>query len=538
MPPRRALPRPPRPARVGSDGPLSRHGVSRGRGRPRRRPKSACNAFAETYRGKLGEIAAAAEPARGLPRPCAATRRSRICSAASISYAGLVYAGDTTDPARAKFYGDAQERLTDASSDLLFFELELNRLDDALLDAALADPALWPLPALDRGHPQGEALPARRPAGAALPREVGHRPRRLEPAVRRDDVVAALQGRGRGADARADPQPAAGAGRGRAARPPPRRWPRRFSDNLRVFTLITNTLAKDKEIADRWRGFEDVADSRHLANRVEREVVDALVSAVRDAYPRLSHRYYALKAKWFGKDALNHWDRNAPLPKVEQRTMPWPEARDTVLDAYRGFSPELADIAGRFFDRRLDRRAGAAGQGAGRLRASDRALGAPLRAAQLPGQAARRDDARPRARPRRAPGAGRAERRADGADAADAGRDRLRVRRDADLPRAARRAPPTAPERKAMLAAKVEDMINTVVRQIAFYSFEREVHRRARQGELTADEIGRDLAGGAERKPRPGDPARPRLRDLLGLYPATSSTRRSTSTPMRSATAS
>ena len=118
-----------------------------------------------------------------------------------------------------------------------------------------------------------------------------------------------------------------------------------FRANLRTFTLITNTLAKDKEISDRWRGFTDVADARHLANRVEPEVVAALVEAVQAAYPRLSHRYYRLKAKWFGVEALPYWDRNAPLPKVEQRTIPWAEARDTVLDAYGAFSPRMADIA-------------------------------------------------------------------------------------------------------------------------------------------------------------------------------------------------
>ena len=100
-----------------------------------------------------------------------------------------------------------------------------------------------------------------------------------------------------------------------------------FKKNLRPFTMITNTLAKDKEISDRWRGFKDVADARHLSNRVEHEVVDALVAAVRAAYPRLSHRYYALKAKWFGKKALPHWDRNAPLPKVDMRTIGWPATR-------------------------------------------------------------------------------------------------------------------------------------------------------------------------------------------------------------------
>src|SRR5205807_5557248 len=121
-----------------------------------------------------------------------------------------------------------------------------------------------------------------------------------------------------------------------------------FRSNLRVFTLITNTLAKDKEISDRWRGFADVADQRHLGNRVEREVVEALVEAVRAAYPRLSHRYYALKARWFGKKRLAHWDRNAPLPKVPAPVIGWDEARETVLSAYGAFSPKMAQIAEQF----------------------------------------------------------------------------------------------------------------------------------------------------------------------------------------------
>src|SRR5262249_58435433 len=118
---------------------------------------------------------------------------------------------------------------------------------------------------------------------------------------------------------------------------------------LPQFALITNTLAKDKEISDRWRGFADIADSRHLSNRVEPEVVAALVSAVRAAYPRLSHRYYALKASWFGRKRLAHWDRNAPLPAVAARTIGWNEAQATVLEAYGAFSPKMAAIAERFF---------------------------------------------------------------------------------------------------------------------------------------------------------------------------------------------
>src|SRR5207302_5951279 len=114
-----------------------------------------------------------------------------------------------------------------------------------------------------------------------------------------------------------------------------------FKANERTFALVTNTLAKDKEISDRWRGFADVADSRHLNNRVEREVVDALVGSVRAAYPRLSHRYYQLKAGWFKKKKLAHWDRNAPLPFAATGTIAWLDARDMGRSAYRGFTAEM-----------------------------------------------------------------------------------------------------------------------------------------------------------------------------------------------------
>ena len=355
-----------------------------------------------------------------------------------VSYASLIYAGNTTDPKRAKLYGDVQEKMTDASAHLLFFPLELNQVDDAQVASALdADPGF--------GHYRPWVLDLRK-----------DKPYQLEDRVEQLFHEKSITGRGAwnrlfdetmadlrflidGEELTLEPA----LNRLQDADPEMRRkasgaLAKTFGRNLRAFTLITNTLAKDKEISDRWRGFEDIADSRHLANRVERSVVDALAAAVREAYPRLSHRYYAMKAKWLGMEALNHWDRNAPLPETPQATIGWDEARDTVLSAYAGFAPEMAEIALPFFEKQLDRRAGAARQGARRLRAPDRALGAPLRAAQLPGQAARRDDARARARPRRAPGAGRRPGRADGLDAADARRDRLGVRRDADLPLAAR----------------------------------------------------------------------------------------------------
>src|SRR3546814_14855881 len=115
-------------------------------------------------------------------------------------------------------------------------------------------------------------------------------------------------------------------------------------------TLFRSTLAKDKEIEDRWRGFARPISSRNLGNLVEDAVIDALIEAVRRAYPDLSHRYYALKARWFGVDRLDYWDRNAPPPDRDDRTIPWDEARSTVLGADADFSGELADVGRRFFE--------------------------------------------------------------------------------------------------------------------------------------------------------------------------------------------
>jgi oligoendopeptidase F len=262
-----------------------------------------------------------------------------------------------------------------------------------------------------------------------------------------------------------------------------------FKDNLRLFTLITNTLAKDKEISDRWRGFVDVADSRNLANRVEKEVVDALVAAVREAYPRISHRYYAIKAKWLGKEKLAHWDRNAPLPEEPSRTIGWDEAQDIVMGAYGEFSPRMADIAGQFFAKNW--------------------IDAPVRDGKSPGAFSHPTvpSAHPyvllnyQGKPRdvmtlahelghgvhqvlaNAQGPLMAPTPLTLAETASVFCEMLTFRRLLEQA-------PSKRERKALLAAKVEDMINTVVRQIAFYSFERKVHEARREGELTSEQLG------------------------------------------------
>ncbi|MGQ3211190.1 M3 family oligoendopeptidase [Shinella sp.] len=406
-----------------------------------------------------------------------------------ISFAGLTYFTNTTDPANGKFYGDMQSKLTDLGAHLLFFSLELNRIADDRIDAALNNDAL-------AGHyrPWIEDLRKDKPyqlddkteqlfleksmtGAAAWNRLFDETMASLRYTIDGEEVpleIALNQLQSPDRDARREAAQALAA---------------TFKENIRTFTLITNTLAKDKEISDRWRGFADIADSRHLANRVEPEVVAALAAAVREAYPRLSHRYYAMKAKWLGMEQMEFWDRNAPLPETSDATISWDEARDTVLSAYSAFAPEMADIAKDFFDKGW--------------------IDAPVRPGKAPGAFAHPTvpSAHPyvlvnyMGKPRDVmtlahelghgvhqvlaggQGALMASTPLTLAETASVFGEMLTFRSLLEKTKDKR-------ERKAMLAQKVEDMINTVVRQIAFYEFERKLHTARKEGELTSDQIG------------------------------------------------
>src|SRR5579872_903 len=319
-----------------------------------------CVAFETNYRGKLAARTAGEGGGRWLAE--AVKRFEAIDDLAGRlgSYAGLVHAGDSLDPAISKFYGDISERLTNASVRLLFFSLELNRIDDAVIEAAMQTPEL--------GHYRPWIEDQRK-----------DRPYQLEDRIEQlfheksqsghaawnrlfDQTISALRFKVSGKELAIEPTLSLLQDRdGKKRKAAAEAMAKTFKANERTFALITNTLGKDKEISDRWRGFADVADSRHLSNRVEREVVEALVAAVRAAYPKLSHRYYRLKAAWFKKKKLPHWDRNAPVPFAATRAIAWRDARSMVLSAYRGFSPEMAGIAERFFtDRWSTRRCGQA----------------------------------------------------------------------------------------------------------------------------------------------------------------------------------
>ena len=406
------------------------------------------------------------------------------------SYAGLYYAGNQADPERAKFYGDISEKLTAISTEIIFFDLELNQIDEAAMAKALQNKRLA------RYKPWIDNIRKEKPyqLEEKIERLFHEKGQTSSGAFNRlfNETIAALRFPVAG-----EPEPLPleltlnllsnpdEKKRGAAAEA----LAKVFKDNVRLFTLITNTLSKDKEISDRWRGFKDVAEARHLANQVEAEVVDALVSSVRAAYPRLSHRYYAMKAKWLGKERLSHWDRNAPLPERPERTFAWNDAQRLVLGAYHDFAPEMSAVAEEFFDKRWIDAPARPGKAPGAFAAATvpsvhpyvllNYLGKPrdvMTLAHELGHGVHQMLARPQ-------GALLAPTPLTLAETASVFGEMLTFKallKETHEPK----------ERKALIAGKVEDMLNTVVRQVAFYTFERKLHEARRQGELTPDQLG------------------------------------------------
>ena len=444
---------------------------------------SDAEAFRERYQGHLADLSGAA-----LGAAIETYERLQEQSGRIIGYASLVHAGDLADSEIGRFFQTMQERINAVSTTLLFFTLGLNRINDADLAAKQADPALA------RYRPWLRDTRAFRPhqlsdeiekllhekyvtGRAAWTRLFDETIANLRFPIGDKELTEAealnlLSDRDR--ETRHEAALVIGDVLGK---------------NARTFALITNTLSKDKEIEDRWRRFARPISSRNLANFVEDEVVDALIAAVRDSYPRLAHRYYKLKAGWFGVAQLPFWDRNAPLPEDEDREIPWCEAEETVLSAYGALSPELAAIGGRFF--------------AGRW------IDAPVRPGKASGAFAH--PTVPSAHPYLLLNyQGRVRDVMTLAHELGHGVHQVLAAKQgylmADTPLTlaetasvfgetltfrsllAREIDPR--RRKIMLAAKVEDMLNTVVRQIAFASFEIKVHDERREAELTPDKLG------------------------------------------------
>ncbi len=440
-------------------------------------------AFRARYEGKLAGLDGA-----GLAGTLIAYEQLQDLLGRIMSYAQLVHSRAMSDDAVGRFYQTTQEQVTEITAELIFFTLELNRLEDADLAAKLADPDL------------ARYAPWINDTRAFRPHQLSDEVERLL----HDKSVA-----GRSAWTRLYDETSAGLRfaldgeqltiaevlhrmsdrdggvRSKAAES----LGQVLGDNARLFALVTNTLAKDKEIEDRWRHFERPISSRNLSNFVEDEVVDALLAAVRESYPRLTHRYYAMKAKWFGVGQLDHWDRNAPLPGDDDRVIPWNEARDTVLGAYGDFSPELAALGKRFFDAAWIDAPVKPGKASGAFAHPTVPSAHPYLLLNYQGKTR---DVMTLAH-ELGHGVHQILAAAQGPLLADTPltlAETASVFGEMLTFRAMLRAEADPARRKIMLATKVEDMLNTGVRQVALCEFERRLHDRRREGELTAKEIG------------------------------------------------
>jgi len=404
-----------------------------------------------------------------------------------VSYAQLLFAADVENADHARFHQNMRERITDISTLTLFFRLELNRIDDETLEVQLKSPkAAHYGPWINdvrvfREHQLSDDLEKLLHEKSISGRAAWVRLFDETQAAMRfpvdgesltmSDVLNRLS------DHDADTRKAASKALGKG-----------LSDNIRLFSLITNTLAKDKATEDAWRTYARPISERNLSNQVEDEVVDALVSSVRDAYPDLSHRYYKMKAGWFGVDALDYWDRNAPLPDDDSKLYDWDTARHMVLDAYRRFEPQMADIAGRFFDRRWIDADLRAGKDSGAFSHSTVPSAHPYILMNFHGKAR---DVMTLAHElghgvHQVLSGGQGTLMADTplttAETASVFGEMLTFRSllegETDPVR-----------RRVLLAGKVEDMLNTVVRQIAFHEFETRVHAERAAGELSVESL-------------------------------------------------
>ncbi len=442
-----------------------------------------CANFARDYEGKLAELDAAGFLACVL-------RNEKINGIAGriMSYAGLRYYQLTIDAGRAKFLSDMQEKITNFTTPLVFFTLELNRLDDGVLDGLFAESA-----ELARYKPVFDRVRAMKPYQLSDELEkflhdmgvVGDAWERMF-----DETIAGLEFEVDGEPLNIEGTLNLLTDETRETRESAaRELADVFGSNIKTFARVHNTQAKEKEIVDRWRGMPTAQTGRHLSNDVEAEVVEALRDAVVKAYPKLSHRYYELKRKWLGLDTLQVWDRNAPLPMEDKRIVGWDAARETVMSAYAGFDPRMAEIAEPFFTKGW--------------------IDAGVKPGKAPGAFAHPTvtDVHPYVmlnylgKPRdvmtlahelghgvhQVLAAEQGEMLSSTpltlAETASVFGEMLTFRKMLSEAK-------TDAQRRVMLAGKVEDMINTVVRQIAFYDFECKLHAARREGELTPEDIG------------------------------------------------
>ena len=445
--------------------------------------EKACADFARDFEGNLAGL-----DAEAMLDCVLRYEKIDVIAGRIMSFAGLRYYQNTTDAERGQLMANAQDKITTFTTPLVFFSLEINRIDDEKLDTLFEENA-----ELGRYKPIFERLRAMKPYQLSdeLEKFLHDQSTVGSAAWNRlfDETIAGLEFDVDGEKMNLESTLNLLTDPDRARREKgAREVANVFGDNVKLFARVHNTLAKEKEIEDRWRGMPTPQTGRHLSNHVEPEVVEALRNAVVEAYPKLSHRYYELKRKWLGLDKMQVWDRNAPLPMEDPRLVTWDVAEKTVMDAYADFSPEMAAIAEPFFKKGWIDAGVKPGKAPGAFAHPTvtevhpyvmlNYLGKPRDVMTLAHELGH--------------GVHQVLAAEQGellsstpltlAETASVFGEMLTFRKMLE-------GAETTAQRKVMLAGKVEDMINTVVRQIAFYDFECKLHAARQAGELTPDQI-------------------------------------------------
>ena len=444
--------------------------------------RAAASALAAAWQGKLDGA-----DATELATVIAEYERIIEVLGKAASHAQLQFAANTTDAAITRHHQSIRETGAEISSLLLFVELELARVPQERIDELVKVPALaHRVPWLRRVRayaPHMLAPDMERMLAERAPSGRGAWVRLF------DETAASLRFPFQGADvteaeilnslssADAEERREAGASLSSV-----------MKSNERLLSLVLNTIAKDKEVEDRWRGFDRPVAAHNLDNDVDDDTVDALVSAVDSRNADLAHRYYRLKAGWMGGESIDWWDRNAPLPDDDDRSFGWDEAKHLVLDSFAGFDPKMAELAEPFFARNWIDAAPRAGKSSGAFSHPVTPSAHPYILMNFSG---RSRDVMTLAHEmghgiHQCLAADRGYLMADTpltlAETASVFAEMLTFRRLVD-------SAEDAGTRRRLLAGKVEDMLNTVVRQIAFHNFETSFHQARRTAELTADEI-------------------------------------------------
>ena len=445
--------------------------------------RKACSNFAEDYQGKLDKLGA-----MGLLDAVERYQAIEVVAGKLMSFAGLRYYQLTTDAQRTKFMSDMQDKVTKLTTPLVFYGLEFNRISGDRIASLLSEDS-----GLARYKPVFDRMRAMKPYQLSDELEKFLHDQSVVGASAWnrlfDETVASLTFQIKGEELPLEAATNKLSDKNRDMREAAaREIARVLKENTSLFARVHNTLAKEKEVEDQWRKMPTPQTARHLSNHVETEVVQALRDAVVSAYPKLSHRYYSLKAKWMGLEKMQIWDRNAPLPIEDDKLIDWTTAQDMVLSAYSEFAPKMAEIAEQFFTKGWIDAAVKPGKAPGAFAHPTVTTVHPYIMLNYLGK---QRDVMTLAHElghgvHQVLAANQGELLSSTpltlAETASVFGEMLTFRK-------LLAATKTKKERKVLLAGKVEDMINTVVRQIAFYDFECKLHAARAEGEMTPAQI-------------------------------------------------